>query len=185
MDLAHLTPDQLRALRPQVGGVMQEQIDRVLDQLAPAILDVAGRPKTETRVRMECRQWCKERGAVFIVDTEQNRPTRVTEGLADLIVLWGDRGGVWFVETKAEDGTQSKDQLKFQRACEAAGIIYVLARGTQDLEKCKRELAARTAGATPYQPNFTCLDGHRFVKYGCSGEHSSCPICEKPAARIA
>ena len=142
MDLSHLSAAQLRELRPNVGAVLQERIDARLAQLAPEILDVPGRPKTEARIRAECKDWCVERDATLVIDTEQNRPTRVTPGLSDLIVFWPDRRGVWFVECKAADGKQSIDQVKFQRACEAAGVPYVLAYSTADLEAYARERAA-------------------------------------------
>ena len=83
---------------------------------------------------MEIRRWCELRGAL-VYDLEQNRPTRQTPGVSDLIVLWPDGGGCWFVEVKAARGRQSEAQQEFQRAVIAAGGVYVLARGVGDLER--------------------------------------------------
>jgi hypothetical protein len=90
--------------------------------------------RLEAEIRMEIRRWCEARGAALIIDNEQNRPTRVTEGLSDLIVLWGDSRGITYVECKSATGKQTMAQRRFQVAVEASGGRYVLARGTEDME---------------------------------------------------
>lgn len=138
-----VTTSQLQALLAdtRIGEAARERIRAELEhRLGPKraqkrVARATAAGVTEADIRMDCRRWCKERGAELIVDTEQNRPTRVTEGVSDLIVFWPDGGGVWYVEVKRHPNVQTAAQGRFQRAVEAAGEVYILAYSTEDLEE--------------------------------------------------
>lgn len=71
----------------------------------------------------------------------QPRATMQTEGVADLFVT--GRGICAWVEMKSATGRQSDDQEKFQRAVEANGGLYILARSEHDVV----EVLTNAAGA--------------------------------------
>ena len=62
----------------------------------------------------------------FIAWTSQYRPSMVTPGLPDMIVLLPRGKGVLFHEVKRPGGRQSPAQKAFQESCETAGVRYVL-----------------------------------------------------------
>ena len=93
----------------ETEGGLQCQPCRSGEAREPA---AAAPAKSEATIRMEIRRWCELRGAL-VYDLEQNRPTRQTPGVSDLIVLWPDGGGCWFVEVKAARGRQSEAQQEF------------------------------------------------------------------------
>jgi hypothetical protein len=136
--LALLSPAVLELLRHRgdiVGEAVRSAIGEALELTEPtAERKPSHDQRQEAEIRMEIRRWCLHRGACLVVDSEQNRPTRVTEGLSDLIVFWGDSRGIWWVEVKTAKGKQSMAQIKFQVAVEASGGVYVLARGVGDME---------------------------------------------------
>jgi hypothetical protein len=141
-DLAHrltsLSPAVLELLRHRgdiVGEAVRSAIGEALELTEPAAERKPSRDdRLEAEIRMEIKRWCLHRGACFLVDNEQNRKTRVTEGLSDLVVFWGDERGITFVEVKSAKGKQSMAQRTFQVAVEASGGVYVLARGIGDME---------------------------------------------------
>lgn len=90
-------------------------------------------PRPEEEIRREIVTWARLSGAE-VWDLEQNRPTRQTPGMSDLVICWPGRG-VFFVEVKAEDGKQSAAQIDFQKAVLASGGRYVLARSIEDCER--------------------------------------------------
>lgn len=83
----------------------------------------------ETTIRINIRRFLQSMGFA-VWDTEQNRPTRVTAGLPDLIAM--GRGLVLFIEVKTETGTQTPAQKTFQEEAEANGATYLLWRSAQD-----------------------------------------------------
>lgn len=58
------------------------------------------------------------------------KPSKAQLGMADLIAL--SEGRATWIETKATKG-QSADQKRFQAKVEAAGCVYILARGIDDI----------------------------------------------------
>lgn len=136
--LASLSPAVLELLRHRgdvVGEAVRSAIGEALELTEPtAERKPSHDQREEAEIRLEIRRWCLHRGAIFVVDNEQQRKTRVTEGLSDLIVFWGDERGITFIEVKSAKGKQTMAQLKFQTAVEASGGVYVLARGIGDME---------------------------------------------------
>ena len=53
-------------------------------------------------------------------------------GLSDLVAV--KDGRVIHIELKTKKGRQSKRQVEFQRNIEAAGGVYIIARGIGDVE---------------------------------------------------
>lgn len=59
-------------------------------------------------------------------------------GMADLLVLVQDRYA--WIEVKSARGRQSPEQVRFQRAIEAIGGVYAIARSADDAAEVVRHL---------------------------------------------
>jgi len=92
--------------------------------------------RPEADVRRDIRGWYEVHGAQ-VWDMEQNRPTRQTAGMSDLVVCWPGRG-MRFVEVKRKGGRQSDAQRAFQAAVEASGGVYRLVFSVADVEREER-----------------------------------------------
>ncbi|WP_373054319.1 VRR-NUC domain-containing protein [Thioalkalivibrio sp.] len=107
---------------------------------------------------MAIRRWCEARGAVLVIDAEQGYrfdrckhcgeptgkgTTRIIRGFPDLVVFWPSPRPVWWIECKRHDGRQTEHQKAFQRRCEEAGQVYLLARSVDDV----MEFEARSRAA--------------------------------------
>lgn len=142
--------EQIR-LHGDVGAVAREAIGEALGERTSSKRRKLRRPsKPEKEVRRECNAWLRAHGA-FVIELEQGyRPEQcrecgaklgrgaassmVTLGAPDAIALWPD-SGCWMIEYKRSDGGKlSEHQLKVQAACKVAGVVYVVARGVEDLE---------------------------------------------------
>lgn len=88
------------------------------------------KPVPERVVLQSVRRWLVHRGW----DCTRNQAGMGTRpGLSDLIAV--KDGRVVFIEAKSSIGRQSPAQVDFQRAIEAHGGLYVLARCIGDLEE--------------------------------------------------
>lgn len=63
--------------------------------------------------------------------TFRSMPKFSRKGVSDFIAL--KNGVVYFIEAKAPKGTQSDEQISFQRDVEAQGGVYILARSLDDV----------------------------------------------------
>ena len=61
----------------------------------------------------------------FVLRTNQNRASRVSPGLPDIICLLPRGKGVLFVEAKSAKGKQSDSQILVERKCAEANVAYV------------------------------------------------------------
>lgn len=87
------------------------------------------RRRPETQIRLGIKKFLKEVG-FYVIDTEQNRRTRVTPGLSDLIAF--GHGVVLFVEVKTEKGKLSAYQEEFGGAVSQNGGNFLVWRSTHD-----------------------------------------------------
>jgi hypothetical protein len=85
--------------------------------------------KTEKQIQREIVQLCEQCGCA-VYSTSQMRPSRVSEGISDLIAMSPQRG-IAFLEVKRPGGKQRATQAQFQRDCEAAGGTYILAENVE------------------------------------------------------
>lgn len=174
VDLSAYETATLERLRnePALAPIYRERIAAELRERVPETrsgnrkprrLADADDPRPEDEIRAEQKDWCWAHGAAWIGDTEQGyRPddcphckrslgkgarTRVTEGMADLLVVWKPEvgGNVWLIESKSAVGVQSPKQRALEAECKLAGVTYVLARGTGELEERWKE-EGRTDG---------------------------------------
>lgn len=164
VDLSAYETATLERLRqdPAVAPIYRERIaaelrDRVPEtrprNRKPRRLADADDPREEGEIRPELKAWCWAHGAAWIGDTEQGyRPdacphckrslgkgarTRVTKGFPDLVVVWKPEvgSGCWLLEAKSAVGKQTVEQRRVEIAVRAAGVTYLLARGTDDCEE--------------------------------------------------
>ena len=61
----------------------------------------------------------------FVLRTNQNRASRVSPGLPDIICLLPRGKGCLFVEAKSRHGKQSDSQILVERKCVEAKVAYV------------------------------------------------------------
>lgn len=95
----------------------------------------------ESAIQNEIRLWCGERGYpcfrcnVGRVKTVDGRwfDTGLPEGFPDLMIL--AKRTVFFCEVKTKVGRQREAQKAFQKAVEALGYTYVVARSVDDVAK--------------------------------------------------
>ena len=87
------------------------------------------RRRPEQAIRLGIKRFLKQVG-FSIWDTEQNRRTRVTPGLSDLIAF--GHGVILFIEVKTEKGTLSADQEVFGDAVAQNGGTFLVWRSTHD-----------------------------------------------------
>jgi hypothetical protein len=97
----------------------------------------------ESKIQYKICQWLQEKGYYFFaVPNEANGRSAVQQmqqvsmglraGAADLVIVLP--GSVLFVEVKAEKGTQSDKQKKFQERVESLGHRYVVVRSVDEVE---------------------------------------------------
>jgi len=87
--------------------------------------------KPEARIRVGIRDLLRQLGwAVY--DCEQNRPTRVTAGLSDLIAFHEDPPMVVFAEIRTPKGRLTEAQEEFGRTCLNAGGTFVVWRSPEE-----------------------------------------------------
>lgn len=80
----------------------------------------------EDAEQIEVERLFRAYGAV-IYRTSQKRPSKVSRGIADLIVMFPARGFALWWETKRQvGGEQRPDQIQFEKDCRAAGWTYRL-----------------------------------------------------------
>ena len=72
-----------------------------------------------------------KRGKVFCFDPWTFR------GFPDItgFMVNGNKPQIFFIEVKGDKGVQSQEQKNFQYYCKLCGIIYILARCVDDVEK--------------------------------------------------
>lgn len=58
-------------------------------------------------------------------------------GFPDVVAFYKNR--LYFIEVKSDTGTQSYDQIIFQKLAEDAGQVYILARSVEDLTTALKE----------------------------------------------
>jgi len=100
----------------------------------------APRPsRSEAQIRLAIRRAFEARNCQ-IWDTEQNRATRVTPGLSDLLVF--GYGWLAFIEVKTPEGIQTIPQETFEAAVLRGGGTYTIMRDESEVEGFMRERAA-------------------------------------------
>lgn len=81
--------------------------------------------------------WRNQKGVIpirqggKIVAVRKSKEEDNTNGMPDIIAIIGGR--FIGIEVKTETGTQSKDQIEWQRRCGKAGGIYIVARSWEDV----------------------------------------------------
>lgn len=95
------------------------------------VLDIAqGKmPRSEKQVEQSGDKFMATMG-FDSVHFSQPRATKQTRGIPDRKYYNNARGVSCWWEAKAEDGRQSEDQRRFQRACEECFEVYLL--GTEE-----------------------------------------------------
>ena len=83
----------------------------------------------EAQIRQDIKRLLKALGFA-VWDTEQNRPTRVTAGLSDLIAM--GHSLILFIECKTPKGRLTDAQHIFCQEVERNGGIYVIWRSASD-----------------------------------------------------
>lgn len=88
------------------------------------------RRRPETAIRLGIKRLLRQVG-FSVWDMEQNRPTRQTPGLPDLIAL----GHSWclMIECKTPKGRLTDYQRGFQKACEGTPADYIVIRGVDEM----------------------------------------------------
>lgn len=87
--------------------------------------------RPETAIRLGIKDLLRKLGwAVW--DLEQNRPTRQTPGLPDLIAMHEGRRMVLFIECKTPKGRLSPAQEEFRRIASRSGATYLVWRSVAD-----------------------------------------------------
>jgi hypothetical protein len=106
-------------------------------RVEPKMLDVDGRPAPiggfirdpnidEDEEQVEVETMFRAYGAV-VYRTSQKRPSKVSRGIADLIVMFPTRGfSLWWETKRQVGGKQRPDQVQFERDCRAGGWTYRL-----------------------------------------------------------
>jgi hypothetical protein len=101
--------------------------------------------KLEAKLQKSCVRWFRMQypsiepllfavpngGSRNEIEAAELKRQGVTPGVSDLILLVRSKTGKYpslCIEMKAEDGSQSENQEKWQRSCEAAGNRYVVCR---------------------------------------------------------
>ena len=92
---------------------------------------------SETDVQARCKKRYRAVGCK-VWDTSQKRRALITPGLPDLLVFHVGKQAFWFHEVKHK-APQTDEQQKFQRACEACGVKYLLG-GVEEATDHLREL---------------------------------------------
>lgn len=87
----------------------------------PRAADIISDDRLEDVIKLAAKKAIEPLGFV-IYDLEQNRPTRQTEGIADLYVC--GFGRCTWAEMKKADGVQSPDQVVFEKIVTANGAEY-------------------------------------------------------------
>lgn len=106
-------------------AVFRKALDDEAEARAKRSAEVANALVREVDVQRQVTELLHSVGA-FVARTNQNRASRVSPGLPDVIALLPRRLGVLFVEVKAAKGKQSDAQILFQARCEQAGEPYIL-----------------------------------------------------------
>lgn len=106
--------------------------------------------KTEGKIQQEIYMWFKNnfclkhhnpRFVIFSVPNESENQTEIRrkmaigllKGASDLIVVRNKE--LLFVETKTPEGSQSPEQIDFQKTVEALGFRYELVRSLEQFQK--------------------------------------------------
>ena len=87
------------------------------------------RAQPEAQIRRGIREMLKQLGFA-VWDLEQNRPTRQTPGISDLIAM--GHGLVLFIECKTRKGRLTDAQHFFGQEVERNGGVYLIWRSTTD-----------------------------------------------------
>lgn len=85
----------------------------------------------ESDIQRQIKEYLQWRGW-FVVKIHQSLGSY--KGIADLYALKDGRH-TW-IEVKTPTGSQSEDQVKFQRDVEAHGGVYLVARSVEDAINC-------------------------------------------------
>ena len=106
---------------------------------------------TEAELRIQVRRWYELKLGALVFDTEQNRPTRVTAGLPDLVVILPGDPRVRLLELKRPGGKLSSKQREVEAFCRVAGVAHAVVRTLAQVEELEAWLSGDSGGARPGQ----------------------------------
>jgi len=94
--------------------------------------------KPEARIRKHIVELMRDKLGFAVWDLEQNRATRQTPGIPDLIISgWGHH---FHVEVKAPGRYETQAQLSFKNTCNAnGGLSLVWYSDVDAMDWCQRE----------------------------------------------
>jgi hypothetical protein len=128
-----MSPDELRRLMdsPLAGDALKDRISAMLGAENAKHRTAPGRPPSVPPERAEADE---QRSGIALFEAQGWRVWRVGQrdargtqdpGFPDVTAIH-PKHGLLFWEAKGKGGRQSEEQKDFQRACEEAGLRYVL-----------------------------------------------------------